>query len=332
MGGFSIHTVELMRLTQRKSDCEYRISLNAMEIMALTREQSELSQEYYSRLQGKNIAYYANGKYNQMDYGYLMGYSCNTLNTMETNPNMLKSDYSMVLTDMNGLVVMNNTYANVMKKVLGASCLDADGRGGTFSTDKIPAMIAEMAGAPCTEDKVKDVIEGGTLDYSYVTTTKKTGSQEVVSTGNVHDASDTFTSKIESIVKFFYPIFMAAASNGWTTEYNREMESSDSNYISDALVSGVFNLEQVDTAGNYKPDASLSYFTTAGLVLEKTDSSVREAVTAWYNAQKEELNEKETWLNMQQTQLSTELEVCTTEIQQLEQKLQDDVSSFEIKA
>ena len=62
-----VNSVTLLTLTARKADCELDISLDAAEKMALTRQQSQLSQEYYARLQGKNIAYYANGQYCPMD-------------------------------------------------------------------------------------------------------------------------------------------------------------------------------------------------------------------------------------------------------------------------
>ena len=57
--GLSIDQIRLLTLTERKSDCEYEISIDSMEKMALVREQSELSQQYYNKLQAKNIAYYA---------------------------------------------------------------------------------------------------------------------------------------------------------------------------------------------------------------------------------------------------------------------------------
>ena len=62
----------LLTLTERKADCELGISIRSMRKMALTREQSNLTKEYYSRLQSKTIAYYDNGKYNKINYNYLM--------------------------------------------------------------------------------------------------------------------------------------------------------------------------------------------------------------------------------------------------------------------
>ena len=326
--GLAASQTQLLFLVNRKADCEYNISIDAMKKMALTREQSALSREYYAKLQGKNIAYYANGKYNQMDYNYLMGNGVTTLHTMETNPSMLKEDYSMVLADANGRVVISNNYATKMKAVLGESCLDAEGRGGTFSQSKIAELIAEVAGSPCTKENVQAVIDGGVDPYSYNSKTNKVASQDTVATGNQSDGTDIWTSKIESIVNFFYPIFQAAAANGWTTEYNKEMESN-SNYISDALVTGFFQLTQVNSSGGYEPDTSLTYFITSGLVLERTDASVREEITAWYNAEKEEISEKESWLDIEIQDLSTELEAINTEIESVKSYIEDDMKVFE---
>ena len=75
--GLAASQARLLTLTARKADCEYGISIDSMRKMALSREQSQLSQEYSSKLKAKNIAYYANGKYNKINYSYLMGYGAN---------------------------------------------------------------------------------------------------------------------------------------------------------------------------------------------------------------------------------------------------------------
>ena len=334
--GLSIDNIRLLTLTQRKADLEYNIAIDSMEKMAIAREQSQLSQEYSSRLQAKNIAYYANNKYNQMDYTYLMGATDGTSSVTAMallNPELyggtpIKKDNSMILTDAFGLVVMSDGYAKALKKILGPSCVGADGKGGTFSTDKIPALIAEVAGTTCTEEDVKKVIDGGMLQYGYSVAKQTTLTGETNSTGNEHDASDRFTSKVEDIVNFFYPIFLAAATNGWTTEYNRDM-TANTNYVSDALVTGSFQLAQVGSDGNYEPNTSLTYFVTSGLVLERTDSDIREQVTAWYNAEKERINEKESWIDIELQDLSTELEATNTEMETLKSQLEDDMKPFE---
>ena len=45
--GLSIDNIRLLTLTQRKADLEYNIAIDSMEKMAIAREQSQLSQEYY---------------------------------------------------------------------------------------------------------------------------------------------------------------------------------------------------------------------------------------------------------------------------------------------
>lgn len=326
----AIDNIRLLTLTARKADCEFNISVDSMRKMQLTREQAALSQEYYAKLQGKNISYYANGQYNKMTYAYLMGnYATPTDLIDNSNSEIMKKDNSMVLTDYNGRVVMNSFYANIMQKVLGTGCVDANGVGGTFSLDNIPALISEAAGTYCSEEDVKAVLNNGSLEYgaNFLTQNTMTGEQTSEDSFN-KDLSTQVTSAVSRIVNYYYPIFQAAAANGWTTEYNKEMES-DSNYLSDALVSGIFQLEQIDSTGTYKPDASLSYFVTSGLVLEKTDSSAREEITAWYNSEKEKINEQESWLDINISDLSTELEAINTEIKTLEDLINNDIEVFD---
>ena len=102
---------------------------------------------------------------------------------------------------------------------------------------------------------------------------------------------------------------------------------TNNDYISDAIVSGTFQLETVNDEGNYDPDTSLTYFITAGLVQERNDSSVREEITAWYEAEKARISEKEDWLDIENQDLSTELEAINTEIQSIQSLIDDAISS-----
>ena len=98
--GLACSQARLLTLTARKADCELGISIDSMHKMALTREMSQLSQEYYSRLQSKQISYYANGQYNQMNYNYLMGYGSNYTAIFNQDKLALKSENSMILTEL----------------------------------------------------------------------------------------------------------------------------------------------------------------------------------------------------------------------------------------
>ena len=323
--GLACSNIRLLTLTARKADCEYGISIDSMQKMALSREQTQLSQEYNSKLKAKQISYYANGKYNKMNYSYLMGYG-NNYSAITGGTQPLKSQNSMILTDFKGQVVMSKAYASAITSVLGSSAMNAQGRGGTFSTDQIPAILAKLLPG-FTEDQFKNAIDGKSQDS---TSYDANGVQTITgnSTGNkvTVDNTETTTKKIQSIVDFYYPIFQAAAANGWTTEYNNDMGTND-DYVSDALSSGTFQLATVNDEGNYDPDTSLTYYVTSGLVAQNNNSEVREEVTAWYEAEKARISEKEDYLDIDMDNLSTELESINTEIQSIQSLIDDAISS-----
>ena len=322
--GLACSQIRLLTLTARKADCEYGISINSMEKMALTREQSQLSREYQSKLQSKQISYYANGQYNLMNYEYLMGYGANYLAITSGNKE-IKKDNSMILTDYKGQVVMSQKYANAITAVLGSSAMNVQGQGGTFSTDKIPEILEKLIPG-YTAEQFKTVIDNQKVSSSYEANPVQTTTGNSSGNSVTVDNSDKTTELLQCIVDFYYPIFQAAAANGWTTEYNKDMNLNDT-YISDAINSGTFQLVTVNDEGNYDPDTSLTYFITSGLVESRTDSGVREEITAWYNAEKERISEKEDWLDIENQDLSTELESINTEIQSIQSLIDDAISS-----
>lgn len=323
--GLACSNIRLLTLTARKADCEYGISIDSMQKMALSREQTQLSQEYNSKLKAKQISYYANGKYNKINYSYLMGYG-NNYSAVTGGTQPLKSQNSMILTDFKGQVVMSKAYANAITSVLGSSAMNTQGRGGTFSTDQIPAILAKLLPG-FTEAQFKNAIDGKSQDStSYDANGKQTITGEDTGNKVTVDNTKTTTSKIQSIVDFYYPIFQAAAANGWTTEYNNDMATND-DYVSDALSSGTFQLATVNDEGNYDPDTSLTYYITSGLVAQNNNSEVREEVTAWYEAEKARISEKEDYLDIDMDNLSTELESINTEIQSIQSLIDDAISS-----
>ena len=245
--GLACSQARLLTLTARKADCEYGISIDSMQKMALTREMSELSQDYYSKLQSKQISYYANGKYNKMNYAYLMGYGSNYTAIWNQDKHPMKEENSMVLTDYKGQVVLSDDYAKALTTVLGPSAMNKDGRGGTFSTDKIPAILAALCPG-FTAETFKTIIDGNNLSSEYDAHGVNTLTGEENGNKITVDNSSTVTQKAQAIVDFYMPILSSAASNGWTTEYNKEMALND-DYISDALVTGSFQLATVNESG-----------------------------------------------------------------------------------
>ncbi len=322
--GLACSQIRLLTLTARKADCEYGISIDSMRKMAIAREQTQLSQEYNSKLKAKQISYFANGKYNQINYNYIMGYGAN-YSAITSNTQPLKKENSMILTDYKGQVVMSKSYADAITSVLGTSAMDSQGRGGTFSTDKIPAILAKLLPG-FTEEQFKTIIDNQKVSSSYDADSVNTITGESNNTTVTIDNSSTTTEKIQNIVDFYYPIFQAAAANGWTTEYNYDMGLNES-YVSDALSSGTFQLATVNEDGNYDVGTSLTYYITSGLVSQNNNSEVREEITAWYEAEKARISEKEDYLDLDIDNLSTELESIKTEMESIKSYIQDAIST-----
>jgi len=318
--GLAVGQIQLLTLTRRKADCEYQIAVDAMRKMQLSREMSQLTQEYNAKMSQKRVVYYDNGKYNDVNYSYLMGYGISTQNVLQYGNKPLKDNQSMILTDFKGNVVLSDVYANAIISVLGSSILDSSGRGGTFSEDKIPDIL-EIVCPGRTADQFRDGIESFTwTGTSHNLLTGTDGGKEVV------DSTSTANDIIQSILSFFYPIFKAAANNGWTTEYNKQI-GENPDYVSDAITTGTFMLAQVNDEGQYEPNMSLTYFATSGDVDLKTDSEKREELTQIYNAEKERIAEKETWIDMDMEDLSAELEAVKTEMDSIKSYVDDAIQS-----
>ena len=323
--GLACSQARLLTLTARKADCEYGMSIDSMHKMALAREMSELSQDYYSKLQAKKISYYADGQYHKMNYQYLMGYGSNYTTLFNRDSNAMKTKSSMILTDYKGQVVLSNDYAQVLTSVLGPSAMDKNGRGCTFSSDQIPEILAHLTNFGTAED-FKNVIDEKGITSAYNANIHDTLYGNDTGEDRVIDNSATKEEKIKAIIDFYYPIFIAAANNGWTTEYNKDMALND-DYISDALVTGSFQLTSVNNVGDYDERGSLTYFITAGLVQARTHSDEREAITAWYEDEKARISEKESMIDLHISDLSMELESIKTEIQSIQSLIDDAVSS-----
>ena len=109
-------------------------------------------------------------------------------------------------------------------------------------------------------------------------------------------------------------------------EYNKDM-ALNKDYVSDALITGSFQLTTVDNVGNYDERGSLTYFITAGLIQERAHSDDREALTAWYEEEKANISDKETLLDLHISDLSMELETIKTEMQSIQSLIDDAISS-----
>ena len=80
---------------------------------------------------------------------------------------------------------------------------------------------------------------------------------------------------------------------------------------------GVYQLAMVDDLerGCYHKNTTMNYFTHMNYVADKEDTSKREEITAWFNAEQAAINEKETYWDTEIQNLSTELTAVDTEIE-----------------
>ena len=322
--GLASAQITFLALTARKADCELSIGIMANRKSALAREASDLSAEYYRKLQSKNLTFFANNQYNTINYEYLMGNGMANAIADRTIP--LKESNSTVLTDYRGLTVLSDTYAKVLTAL---GCPAENGRGGTFSCDnaKMAKILYELCGTDeYTEERFKALLDNEDIGMDINMSMENSLTGESTVDKVFKDEGDQLKARMQSMIDFYRPIFQAAATNGWTTEYNVAM-SENENYISDAIMSGTLCLAQVTDTGNYEEDLSLTYFITAGLCEQRTDSSYREAITAWYDAEKETINEKEVQIDMTITDLSTELEAIKTEMDSIASFIDDAVGS-----
>ncbi len=348
--GLACSQVRMLTLISRKADNELETMLISNKKLALSREQSELSQEYYSKLQTKKINYYNDGAYSTITYSYLMGdstlkssfidtYAMSYINSdiadeydlSSISTSVTKTDNSIILTDYRGLVVLNNEYANAIIATCGddVSC-DGNGRGSTFKASYIPQIIATYMGFTEGSDEYNAIIavynnDTEALEALGLGTTTIDGTTEDGTVISSSFTSSTRASVYQQIIDFYKPIFQACASNGWTTEYTSNL--SDSDYISNALTSGIFQLQTVDDYGEYESGTSLQYYLNAAFITERTDSETQAEITAWYNAEKEKISAKEDYWDVELQNLSTELSAIETEIESVQSLIDDAISS-----
>ena len=313
--GLAASQIQLLTYTGRKADCELSISIDAMHKVNMAKEMAELTQQYNSMLGAKVVGYFADGQFNKMNYGYLMGYPRNFSAMAFGNKQPLKDNTAMILTDYRGKVVMSDVYANAIRKVCGVD------EGGSFPEDKIYDILAELFPGR-TAAEFRDGIQSLTW----------TASVNNIVTGNnvgtvVKNTANLANDGIERILTFYYPIFQAASINGWTTEYNPYMQDND-NYISDSIATGTFMLMEVNEFGHYQEDySSLTYHITTGDVDYRGDADQRKVLTEWYNAEKERIAADEELIDQDMTSLSTELEAIKAEIASIETYIKDAVDS-----
>ena len=85
--------------------------------------------------------------------------------------------------------------------------------------------------------------------------------------------------------------------------------------------SGTYQLAMVTESakGTYHKNTKMNYFVHMNYVADKTDSSKREEITAWFNTEQAKISEKETYWDAEIQNLSTELNAVNEEINAVKQ-------------
>ncbi len=405
--GLATSQVRLLALTRRKADIELDIQINSKRKQALTRRATELSQQYYHKLQNSKIQYATSDGYENVNYNYLMGvtgpdgvYMDDFLQQITVGNGNLpqKSSNTMILTDQYGKVVLNNELSEL---VLANQNDDKDKveqvartiydfiyqnqhACSAFNTiynffgnlvDSEDETEIENAAVEILKKMVKNggFMNGGTIYLVEGSKDDPDGpkyvrSAELAKEGATPSASDYVTlqdgynytiydhnngivnfnendpannqnsgwmydadadvnkfikytqlgqcKSIGNIVSYFAPILSAALSNG-VADSNKFEEACDTDKLQAGFQSGVFQLCNVYNVqnGSYRRNTTLEYFVHMGYVSEKLDSSEREEINAWYNAEQAKISEQETYWDLEVTNLSTELSAVNTELE-----------------
>jgi len=114
--------------------------------------------------------------------------------------------------------------------------------------------------------------------------------------------------------------------NGGNSVYNKV---TDTDKLQDGLQSGIYQLINISSpiTGGYSKGQDLAYFEAQNQVVEHINNGDRETITAWYNAERADLNSKESYWDSEVSDLSVELSAITTEIDSVKSLRKDAISS-----
>lgn len=314
--GLAVLQLQFLSLTRQQASCELNISLKALEKQNLTNAASQLTREYNSKMRKKEVVYYKDGKYNQINLEYFTGYN-NLSMVAGTAP--VKGDNRMILMDSFGYVILPDNMINAITSVCGIR------EGGQIPEDKIPEIMNKMfPGYSAQEFKnVLDEVEDN-LDVTYTTYNALSGQATGGTSAQIVNPKFEI---IKRLLSFYVPMFRAANVNQWGGKYNVNI-ANNPNYVSDQLTSGNFVVSQIDPTFGYIGEVEpLEYYTMSGELQTRTDAEDQELITMEYNEKQAELNAQETQIDMDIKKLSTDLEAVKTQIQSIQNLLNKDIEA-----
>ena len=145
--GLAAGQARLLTITGRKSDCEYQSMSLSHQKLALSRQLTDISNEYQNSLDQTKLIYdyYGTGdESNPLSYGILM------------NPSTLNNYMPILLTDPKGRATLNSKLAAAAR----AAGIPQEGFGSLPSEDVRNKFIESLAGAGVITDKLSETIQG----------------------------------------------------------------------------------------------------------------------------------------------------------------------------
>lgn len=197
----------------------------------------------------------------------------------------------------------------------GAYMYDKEHKTVSTGSGSITFADADVADLESIKNKLKNSSSTFSSAHTYLQVADADGYYHYFDV--VKNPSGTVTVNVlekEDISNKFYEEYKIKDDTNFLAAMNKEKLQS-------GFRSGLFQLAMVDDIGkgNYHKNTTLEYFTHMNYVVEKTDSSKREEITAWFNAENAAISEKETYWDTEIQNLSTELNSVTTEIDSVKQ-------------
>lgn len=148
------------------------------------------------------------------DYQAVMGYGADYTHIIRGD---MPLEQGTVLVNNKNKVVLQKSYSDAITAVTG------DDSGKRFSSDKVPAVIANLLPEPFDEKMIKQVMNGKKLDseYSAKLINAVSGKQDGTTTV---DNTDKATTMAKQVINFYSAIFKAAANRGWTNGTSADLE------------------------------------------------------------------------------------------------------------
>jgi len=353
--GLATSQVRLLALTSRKSDVEFNMQLNAKRKAMLMRESTTLSKLYYAKLQQARYQYSTEEGYNDVTYGYLMGVGNETvepsIDLIRTGIAKAsgRNCPATYIIDASGNVVVNE---DLYKAIDGVRTETIDGNN-SYKNNFVFSTLVKLCGItdPSTIDKLngffgsndfkkayehlyvknyianKDSQDNYDLYYGDYAWGNSTDSANIVignSNGTItqnqfNSLTKNDLKEVMNLYQYYGSMLEYIFSKGKDQPKIASQEAYnnllDVDYLQEAFRSGTFTLMAIKEDGG--DTQGLDYFINKAYFVEKADTESRETITAWYNAQKAELDEKETYWDSEINALSTELETINTELESI---------------